>query len=59
MPVLYPASRRIAVVKKAVVVFPFVPVIPIIFNFLAGKSKNAADNSASASLLRGTTRIAA
>ncbi len=52
MPVLYPASHQNSCRKKAVVVFPFVPVIPMILSFFAGKSKNAADNSASASLLR-------
>ncbi len=35
-PVLYPASRRIPAVRNAVVVLPFVPVIPIIFSFRAG-----------------------
>ena len=36
MPVLYPASFKIPAVRNAVVVFPFVPVIPMILSFFAG-----------------------
>ena len=47
-PVLRPAASRIARTMNAVVVLPFVPVMPIIVSAFAGWPKNSALSSASA-----------
>ena len=45
-PTLYPAFSRIDFTIYVVVVFPFVPVIPIVFSFSAGYPKYAAEINA-------------
>ena len=55
-PVFIPDSSRIARTMWAVVVFPLVPVMPMVSIFSAGKSNHAAESSASASLESATFR---
>ena len=59
MPVGMPASSRMARTMWAVVVLPFVPVMPTTRSFSAGRPKKAALNSASASRVFDTKKSGA